>query len=141
MKAAAARRRPVNEAAETAEDMAVTIAVLANDRDGDDVALVEASGPTHGTARLTDAGTVEYTPEPDCHGSDHFTYVMGDGSRRTAQTAVEVTVLPVNDAPEAVGVIPNRTLEAGDWPASLDLGPFFEERDGDVLGNMTGKSS
>ena len=35
-------------------------------------------------------GTVEYTPEPDYHGSDHFTYEMGDGSRLTAQTAVEV---------------------------------------------------
>ena len=64
----------------------MTIAVLANDRDddGDARALVEASAPAHGTARLTDAGAVEYTPAPDYHGSDRFTYVVGDGSGLTA---------------------------------------------------------
>ena len=79
----------------------MTIAVLANDcdDDGDARALVEASAPAHGTARLTDAGAVEYTPAPDYHGSDRFTYVVGDGSGLTAPAAVEVTVLPVNDAP------------------------------------------
>ena len=114
----------------------MTIAVLANDRDadGDALALVEASAPAHGTVRLTDAGAVEYTPEPDYHGSDRFTYVVGDGSGLTARAAVEVTVLPVNDPPLSTGVIPDQTLEAGDGPASLDLGPFFEDRDGDELG-------
>ena len=136
---------PVDDAAETPEDTPVTIAVLANDRDpdedtltvdgdGDALALVEASAPAHGSARLTDGGAVVYTPEPDYHGTDRFTYVVGDGSGLTAQAAVEVTVLPVNDPPVALGVIPDQTLEAGDGPASLDLSPFFEDRDGDALG-------
>ena len=126
----------LDDAVETTEDTPVTIAVLANDSDpdGDALALVEASAPAHGSARLTDAGAVEYTPEPDYHGSDRFTYVVGDGTGLTAQAAVEVTVLPVNDPPQALGVIPDQTLEAGDGPASLDLGPFFEDRDGDELG-------
>ena len=128
--------RAVNDAAETAEDTPVTIAVLTNDSDadGDPLALVETSAPAHGSARLTDAGAVVYTPEPDYHGSDRFTYVVGDGSGQTAQAAVAVTVLPVNDPPQALGVIPDQTLEAGDGPASLDLSPFFEDRDGDDLG-------
>ena len=125
-----------DDAAETAEDTSVTIAVLRNDSDGDGdaLALVEASAPAHGSARLTDAGAVEYTPEPDFHGTDRFTYVVGDGSGLTAQAAVEVTVLPVNDPPLATGVIPDQTLDVGDGPAVLDLIPFFADRDGDALG-------
>ena len=105
----------LDDAVETTEDTPVTIAVLANDSDpdGDALALVEASAPAHGSARLTDAGAVEYTPEPDYHGSDRFTYVVGDGTGLTAQAAVEVTVLPVNDPPQALGVIPDQTLEGG----------------------------
>ena len=126
----------VDDAAETPEDTPVTIAVLANDSnpDGDTLTVVEVSAPAHGTAVVADTGAVVYTPEPDYHGSDRFTYVVGDGSGLTAQAAVEVTVLPVNDPPQALGVIPDQTLEAGDGPASLDLSPFFEDRDGDELG-------
>ena len=125
-----------DDAADTPEDTSVTIAVLRNDSDGDGdaLALVEASAPAHGSARLTDAGAVEYTPEPDFHGADRFTYVVGDGSGLTAQAAVDVTVLPVNDPPLATGVIPDQTLDVGDGPAVLDLIPFFEDRDGDALG-------
>ena len=126
----------LDDTAETTEDTPATIAVLANDSDpdGDTLTVADVSAPAHGTARLTDAGAVEYTPEPDFNGSDRFTYTVGDGSGLTAQAAVDVTVLPVNDPPLATGVIPDQTLEAGDGPASLDLGEFFEDRDGDALG-------
>ena len=96
--------------------------------------MTGASAPAHGSARLTDAGAVVYTPEPDVHGTDRFTYVVGDGSGLTAQAAVDVTVLPVDDPPLATGVIPDQTLDVGDGPAVLDLIPFFEDRDGDALG-------
>ena len=126
----------VDDAADTPEDTPVTIAVLENDSDpdGDPLTVAEVSAPAHGTAAPAAGGTVEYTPEADFHGTDRFTYVVGDGSGLTAQAAVAVTVLPVNDPPLATGVIPDQTLEAGDGPASLDLGPFFEDRDGDALG-------
>ena len=126
----------VDDAAETAEDTPVNIAVLANDSDpdGDPLTVAEVSAPAHGTAVLTEAGTVQYAPEPDYHGPDRFTYVVSSGSGLTARAAVEVTVLPANDPPEALGVIPDQTLEAGDGPASLDLSPYFEDRDGDSLG-------
>ena len=126
----------VDDAAETAEDTPAFIDVLGNDSDpdGDPLTVVEASAPAHGSARLTDAGAVEYTPEPDYHGTDRFTYVVGDGSGLTAQAAVDVTVLPVNDPPLATGVISDQTLDVGNGPAVLDLNPFFEDRDGDDLG-------
>ena len=125
----------VDDAADTPEDTPVTIDVLGNDSDvdGDALALVEVSAPTHGTA-VTDTGAVVYTPEPDFHGTDSFTYVVGDGSGLTARAAVDVTVRPVNDPPLAAGVIPDRTLDIGDEPAVLDLIPFFADRDGDALG-------
>ena len=126
----------VDDAAETAEDTPVNIAVLDNDSDpdGDPLTVAEVSAPAHGTAVLTEAGTVQYAPEPDYHGPDRFTYVVSSGSGLTARAAVEVTVLPANDPPEVLGVIPDQTLEAGDGPASLDLSPYFEDRDGDSLG-------
>ena len=125
----------VDDAAETPEDTPVTIDVLANDSDsdGDTLTVVEVSAPAHGTVVLVDAGTVRYTPEPDYHGSDRFTYVVGNGSGLTAQASVAVTVLPVNDPPRATGIIPDQRVEVGDGPASLDLSPFFEDRDGDAL--------
>ena len=124
-----------DDAADTPEDTPVTISVLGNDSDpdGDTLTVVEASAPTHGTARLTDTGEVVYTPEPDFHGTDRFTYVVGDGSGLTARAAVDVTVRPVNDPPLATGVIPDRTLDIGDESAVLDLIPFFADRDGDAL--------
>ena len=126
----------VDDAAETAEDAPVAIDVLANDTDPEDdpITVTVISAPAHGTAVRTAAGAVEYTPHPDYHGPDRFTYVVGDGSGLTDQAAVEVTVLPVNDAPQAVGAIPDQALEAGDGPTTLDLGPYFEDRDGDALG-------
>ena len=133
----------VDDAAETAEDAPVAIDVLANDADpdGDPLTVTGISAPAHGTAVRTAAGAVEYTPHPDYHGPDRFTYVVGDGSGLTAGAAVAVTVLPVNDAPRAVGAIPDQALEAGDGPASLDLGPYFDDRDGDALGYTAAASS
>ena len=66
----------VDDAAETPEDTPVTIAVLANDSDadGDTLTVLEASAPAHGAVRLTDTGTVEYTPEPGYHGSGSPTW-------------------------------------------------------------------
>ena len=123
-----------DDVANTPEDTPVTISVLGNDSDGDGdtLTVVEVSAPTHGTA-VADTGEVVYTPEPDFHGTDSFTYVVGDGSGLTARAAVDVTVRPVNDPPLATGVIPDRTLDIGDRPAVLDLIPFFEDRDGDAL--------
>ena len=98
----------VNEAPEAAddeavtpEDEAVTIDVLANDTDpeGDRLRVRTLSAPAHGTARLAEGGRVIYTPEADFHGVDSFTYVVSDGGGLTDSASVEVTVLPVNDAP------------------------------------------
>ena len=122
----------VDDAAETAEDTPVTIAVLANDSDpdGDTLTVVEVSAPAHGTARLTDAGTVEYTPEPDFHGIDRFTYVVDDGTGETARATVEVTVQPVNDPPQALD---DSADTPEDTPVTIAVLANDSHADGDPL--------
>ena len=124
-----------DDEAGTAEDQRVVIDVLANDTDpdGDSLRVESVSAPAHGMARVASRGGVAYTPDADYHGLDRFTYVVADGHGETAAAAVEVTVAPVNDAPMAAGIIPDQRLSVGDEPGSLDLRPFFDDRDGDPL--------
>ena len=94
----------VNDEAETDEDTPVLIDVVANDTDadGDELVVVAVSDPEHGTAAVED-GIVTYTPAQDFFGEDTFTYVVSDGNGGTDEGAVTVTVLPVDDAPVALG--------------------------------------
>ena len=101
----------VDDAAGTAEDTAVDIAVVGNDTDIDTpnselrvTALGDAVG---GTATLLgDQRTVRFVPAPDANsantlGGFSFTYRVNDGVADSAQSAtVRVTVGAVNDAPQ-----------------------------------------
>jgi VCBS repeat-containing protein len=91
------------DAAETLEDVAVTVDVLANDQDvdGDLLTLAAVDAPAHGTAVLAGSGAVTYAPAPDFHGTDTFTYAVVDPTGAAATATVTVTVLAVNDAPVA----------------------------------------
>ena len=133
--------RPVNDAPEAAddeaatnEDVPVTVDVLANDTDadGDGLRVASVTAPENGTAAIT-AGGVLYTPAPNWHGTDRFTYSIEDGNGATSEASVEVTVTPVNDGPTAVGTIPQQALEEGGEPGRIELGPFFADADGDAL--------
>ena len=134
------RRQPnrppeaVDDRAETAEDTPVLIDVVANDTDpdGDALRVVAVMAPAHGTATVV-AGGMRYVPEPDYHGPDRFTYRVADSSGEMAAASVAVTVLPVNDAPVAVGSIPTQQLEEGGPPALLEVAPYFEDADDEVL--------
>jgi hypothetical protein len=89
-----------NDAATTAEDAAVVVPVLANDRDLDGDALtVTAAGPAaHGTVTINPGGAaVTYTPEVNFYGADTFLYTVSNSRGRTAMAQVDITVTPVND--------------------------------------------
>ncbi len=126
------------DSASTVEDEAVTVDVLANDTDpdGDGLRVASVSAPENGTTEVT-AGGVLYTPEANWHGTDRFTYVADDGNGGTAEASVEVTVSPANDAPVAVGTIPAQSLEEGGEAVRIELGPFFDDLDGDALSYST----
>jgi Bacterial Ig domain len=93
----------LDDTATTAEDTAVTIAVLANDSDVDTTLTVgSVSQPAHGSAVVNGGATVTYTPAPNFSGTDSFDYFIPLGPSSTAVATVTVTVTPINDAPDAV---------------------------------------
>ncbi|MCR9297047.1 MAG: cadherin-like domain-containing protein, partial [bacterium] len=110
-----------NDVYEVDEDGVLTVmadtGVLANDSDPDGDALTASlvDGPSNGVLELNADGSFTYTPDPDFHGTDAFTYTAGDGALSSELIAVEITVNPVNDAPVAVGesysVLEDETLE------------------------------
>jgi VCBS repeat-containing protein len=96
---------PVNDApiaaddlANTAANMAVTVAVLANDTDvdGDTLGAQLVSGPTHGMLTLNADGSFTYTPAAGYVGVDGFTYTASDGRlvSATATVTLVITVPP-----------------------------------------------
>ncbi|HEX7033546.1 MAG TPA: Ig-like domain-containing protein [Nitrososphaera sp.] len=86
----------------TNEDTQITINVLFNDSDPDGDALTAAieTTPSHGNITMTSAGSATYTPAPNYHGQDSFTYAVSDG-RATDTATVAIIVDPVNDTPVA----------------------------------------
>lgn len=91
-----------------AEDNTLTIGapgVLANDRDpdGDRLTARLASLPTQGSVSLSPNGGFTYTPNPNFHGTDSFTYDAVDSGFPpfSSRTSVSITVSSVNDAPVA----------------------------------------
>ena len=73
-----------NDAAVTDEDTPVTVAVLANDTDGDGDALtVTAAGPASNGSTTTDGVTVSYTPNANFHGVEllHLQHLRRAGRR------------------------------------------------------------
>ena len=139
---------PVNDApeaeddeVETLEDEAIVVDVLANDTDvdGDPLTVVAVTAPGHGETTVAGGG-VRYVPSLNYHGLDRFDYTISDPGGLTDTATVILTVLPVNDAPEAVGTIPEQALEEGGESLTLDLAPYFSDVDGDAL-TYTAESS
>ena len=94
-----------NDTATTAEDTATVIDVLSNDEDPEKQSLtvVSLTRPANGTATVAADQTITYTPSPDFHGVDSFSYRASDGEHRSAAATVQVTVTSVNDPPEVRG--------------------------------------
>ena len=108
--------------------------VLSNDTDvdGDPLHVVSVGSAGHGTTAIADGG-VRYASELNWYGTDRFTYTIADPEGLTSTATVTMTVHPVNDAPEAVGVIPDQALEEGGAPVTVELMEYFTDVDGDVL--------
>lgn len=123
------------DTATTDEDMAVTIDVLANDRDadGDALTLVSASvaDPTKGMVELVNDRLV-YRPAANFNGAAELIYTVRDADGNEVQGSVGVIVNAVNDAPTALKLSNNRFAEdTAQWKT---LGLFSAtDIDGDTL--------
>jgi hypothetical protein len=88
------------------EDWPVTVpapGVLANDMDpdGDALTVVLADGPQYGELTLDTDGSFTYTPDPDYHGIDRFTYRAYDGEKYSNIATVVLNIFGINDPPLA----------------------------------------
>jgi RHS repeat-associated protein len=101
----------------TDEDTPVAIVLGATDAENTPLTYTLLSQPTHGTLSGT-APNFIYTPAPDDYGPDSFTFKVSDGQADSNVATVDITVAPVNDAPQADGQ--ERTTEEDvDLPLSL----------------------
>ncbi|QDG52672.1 tandem-95 repeat protein [Persicimonas caeni] len=87
----------------TDEDTPATADVLANDTDpeGDNLSVSITTSPSNGTASVTSAGEISYTPDADFNGSDSLAYTLSDGNGGTAMATLSIQVTAINDAPVA----------------------------------------
>ncbi len=81
----------------------------ASDADGDSLTFALASGAANGVAVVNADGTFTYTPAQDSNAADSFDVSVDDGNGGTDTVTVNVTVTPVNDAPE----FPSETADVG----------------------------
>jgi len=111
-----------NDYAETGEDNAIDINVLANDGDpnGFNISIVSFSTPVSGTAALVNDSTIGYTPFANFFGADSFSYEIANQIGERDSAMVYVNVLPVNDIP--VLSLPNISFpEDSSYTLNLDL--------------------
>jgi hypothetical protein len=92
----------VDDAANTAEDVPVTINALTNDSDVDgDTLTITSVTATNGTAAIVGGTNVLFTPSANFNGTATIGYSISDGNAGTASALITVTVSAVNHSPVA----------------------------------------
>ncbi|MEM8484903.1 MAG: kelch repeat-containing protein [Bacteroidota bacterium] len=91
-----------NDAISTLEDTAVVVDVLRNDTDpaGSPLNISGFTQPLQGTVTQVDNQSFRYEPADDFNGLDLFSYTIQNAAGAAALATVQITVTPVNDAPQ-----------------------------------------
>ncbi|MEX2186008.1 MAG: Ig-like domain-containing protein [Pirellulales bacterium] len=91
-----------------------TVGVLANDSDadGNDLAAMLVTGPSHGTLQLSANGAFTYTPVNAFTGVDQFKYRATDGQLFSEPTTVRIVVQSPTTLPEDLNA--DGAINAGD---------------------------
>ncbi|NOX88948.1 MAG: S8 family serine peptidase [Calditrichaeota bacterium] len=119
----------VADTATVNEDDSVKIAVLTNDSDpdGDNLLFSVIVNPQNGS--LTQNGdTLVYSPDADFFGADSFRYQLNDNRGGLDTATVRITVNPVNDPPQIVGLPSDLFLNVGDC-TSLGMAQYAQDID------------
>lgn len=133
---------------EVLEDAASIINVLGNDSDpdGDLLTVTQINGqdisegetvtlPSGSQLTLNADNSLTYLPIPDLNASESFSYQISDADGATSTARVEVSVLPVNDAPELGpdGALPAQRHFDGEDIMPVDISGDIIDPDGDPL--------
>ncbi len=86
----------------TVEDTSLSITLAGYDVENNPLTFALLAAPAHGALDTfsTNTGALTYTPAPNYHGPDAFTFAVFDG-QLYATGLVSVTVMSLNDAPVA----------------------------------------
>ena len=110
--------------------------VMANDYDpdGDDFMALQATPASHGTVLFNGSGFT-YTPDPDFHGEDSFTYVLRTGEDGMDGNVATVTIKVINvDDPATVQVLDSTMhIESATGPAYNMAGGLALDEDFDPI--------
>ena len=121
-----------NDNVVTDEDIELVINALSGDSDPDNDTLeVASTGPaSFGSVENLGGGLLRYTPDLDQNGIDSFSYTITDGKGLSSTATVNVSVLPVNDAPR-LGADIAATLE--DQPVQINVLSNDYDPEGDAM--------
>jgi len=86
---------------EILEDEQIALTLTASDADvSDSFSYTIDTYPTLGSVVFTDSnGHLNYIPNPDIYGTDHFTYVVSDGVGESIPGHITITIRSENDVP------------------------------------------
>ena len=84
------------------EDQVLTGTVTANDSDidGDALTALVVSDASNGSVTLNPNGSFAYQPNVNFNGTDSFQYRVSDGISNSNTVTVDLSVTPINDAPD-----------------------------------------
>ncbi|HSH16914.1 MAG TPA: Ig-like domain-containing protein, partial [Verrucomicrobiae bacterium] len=119
----------------TNEDTTVSFTLTGSDPEGAPLTFSVLSGPINGTLAFVgpttiNSATVEYTPKANYNGPDSFQFRVVDPDNNSASATVGITVLPVNDPPNAVD--DSRNTDAGE-SVTINVLSNDSDPDGDPL--------
>jgi len=111
--------------------------VLSNDNDpnGDPIIIIGVIQPLHGTVSYTTT-YVLYTPNPNYHGLDTFTYTISDGGS-TDSARVNMTITSVNDPPVAADDIATVSEDSSNNQLNVQANDMDEDGDTLVITTVT----
>jgi len=98
--------------------------------------VANTSNDTQITLESVTNGTANFTVEQDWNGNDWIIFRASDGKDFTDSNQINLTVLPVNDAPVLKTQIPDLEWDE-DTPTTIDLSNYFK----DIDSNLTYSSS
>lgn len=130
----------VADSYQATEDTALAVdafeGVLSNDTDIDNPSLTAQliANAMNGSVSLAADGSFTFTPNANACGDDSFIYRAFDGTAQSEDALVEIAVACVNDAPVAVGSLPDRSAVEGIAITPFATASAFTDADaGDVL--------